>query len=160
MGAIFIAGVLEGRRGFNGLRIMTIISVWFLSWPLLISISAGLMAFCTQTPSLPAARDLGKEATLLTSWLAAGYNSSALALVSIHQALMGRPVVLMCHVAGCNAQLPFFGLLHFRQMKRLAIAAMDCNVQTGCCSSILAAAACPRGSREGRCAPSSKEGLQ
>ena len=114
MGAIFIAGVLEGRRGFNGLRIMTIISVWFLSWPLLISISAGLMAFCTQTPSLPDARDLGKEATLLTSWLAAGYNSSALALVSIHQALMGRPVVLMCHVAGCNAQLPLFWTAAFQ----------------------------------------------
>ena len=82
VGAIFIAGVLEGRKGFNGLRIVTIIGFWFLSWPILITISASLMAFCTQTPSLPDASDLGQAADLLTAWLAAGYNSSSLALVS------------------------------------------------------------------------------
>ena len=50
VGAIFIVGVLEGRKGFNGLRIMTTIGFWLLSWPLLVSISVGLMAFCTRTP--------------------------------------------------------------------------------------------------------------
>ena len=107
MGAIFIAGVLEGRRGFNGLRIMTIIGFWFLSWPLLVSISAGLMAFCTHTPSLPDASDLGKTADLLTSWVSAGYNSSSLALVSTHVSLVSRFVVPVpqCISAACSAAL-------------------------------------------------------